>query len=79
MNYEKYLGTPFEFGGRGPDTYDCYGLIMAVLKERGVVIPDYTSPSDEAKIAGLFAGNLHLWEKCEKEPGAVVLINAPPH
>jgi cell wall-associated NlpC family hydrolase len=30
-----YLGKPWSPGANGPDAYDCWGLIRAVLKDRG--------------------------------------------
>jgi cell wall-associated NlpC family hydrolase len=40
---EKYLGKPFVDGGRGPDGYDCWGLVLAIYRnDFGVRIPlDY--------------------------------------
>ena len=28
-----YIGIPYEAGGRGPDSYDCYGLCMAIYAD----------------------------------------------
>lgn len=42
----KYLGRPFEKGGRGPTTYDCYGLCLAVYKELGLYLPDINTAEE---------------------------------
>lgn len=47
-NYDwlnRWVGVPYVFGGRDIDRdggYDCYGLVMAVLREQcGVELPDW--------------------------------------
>lgn len=35
-------GKPYVFGTRGPDTYDCSGLMTAAYQQIGVDIPAYT-------------------------------------
>lgn len=73
----ELIGIPFEFGGRGGKSYDCYGLVRDLyLEEHGVLIPDYKSPSDAPRVNALFAGNINLWEETERFPGTVVLLNA---
>lgn len=41
-NTADLIGKPFLRGGRGPDSYDCAGLVVEVLRRRGIdlVIPD---------------------------------------
>jgi cell wall-associated NlpC family hydrolase len=76
-DYSELIGTPFEYGGRGPDKYDCWGLVMHLYRsEKGIGIPDYISPSDASRIAALMIGDLHLWEQIEEAKGAVVLFRA---
>jgi murein DD-endopeptidase len=40
LEYVDLLGKEFEYGGRGPDTYDCYGLVIEVRKRLGLKTPD---------------------------------------
>ncbi len=36
----NYLGRPFQSGADGPDAYDCWGLVRAVLRDRaGIEVP----------------------------------------
>lgn len=42
MNLEEYIGLPFKQHGRGPEAYDCYGLVRLIyLRELGISLPDY--------------------------------------
>ena len=34
------LNKPYELGARGPDSYDCWGLVMTVYKRMGIDLPD---------------------------------------
>ncbi len=38
---KKFIGKPFVDGGRGPEGYDCWGLVKAVFREYGYVLEDY--------------------------------------
>lgn len=35
------IGKHFEYGGRGPDTFDCYGLCIEVYKRLGLNLPEH--------------------------------------
>ena len=35
---EKYLGTPYVYGGNGPNSFDCSGFVKYVFKECGYSI-----------------------------------------
>lgn len=42
MNVGDLIGKPFADGGRGPDEFDCWGLVKYIFhRERGIVLPDY--------------------------------------
>jgi cell wall-associated NlpC family hydrolase len=61
INYEDYIGVPFVKGGRSVEKdggYDCYGLVMAIKKESGVKLPDFSSPE--------FHRDIHLKIEDEK-------------
>lgn len=51
-----WIGLPFRDKGRGPDAYDCWGLVRAVLAAQfGIDLPDYagayTNAHDHASVA----------------------------
>lgn len=69
------IGIPFEYGARGPDKYDCWGLLMELYHEiHGVQIPDYESPVVIQHIAFLMSRDRHLWRAIKSKPGAAVLF-----
>jgi len=32
----RYIGVPYKHGGRGPDGYDCLGLLLAIYRDAGI-------------------------------------------
>ena len=47
FNCQDLMGKPFEYGGRGPDAYDCYGLMIELNKRLDRQMPqDYISMED---------------------------------
>jgi cell wall-associated NlpC family hydrolase len=74
-NGADLIGTPFEENGRGPDTYDCWGLLMVMHRRNfGREIPDYKHPGSAAKIAEAMSRDMHLWRRVERGPGASILF-----
>ena len=71
------IGTPFEYGGRGPDRYDCYGLLMELHKRIGKTITDYGSSSQGAEIVAMMLGRLDDWKEIDPRPGCTLLIKLP--
>lgn len=70
------LGKQFEYGGRGPDTFDCYGLIIEIYRRRGIILKDYTSPDDRDIIDSLVEEGKEDFIKIEKpEPFCAVLFH----
>lgn len=35
----KQLGKPYKFGGNGPSSYDCSGLVYYAYKKAGITVP----------------------------------------
>ena len=68
------IGKPFKYHGKGPDAYDCYGLLQELYRRDGVKLPNVESVADQALQANLFAHGVQSWQECEKFPGAAVLI-----
>lgn len=71
------IGIPFEFGGRGPDSFDCYGLLMEMYSRIGKSIPDYGSASKGATIIAMMLGRLSEWKEVVERPGTALLIKLP--
>jgi cell wall-associated NlpC family hydrolase len=78
----KYVGKPFAEKGRGPDGYDCWGLVRAVLDaEFGVTgLPDYldsyTRTGDKLSVsAAVRAGLAEGWQRVEApEAGTLIIL-----
>ncbi|SHL49376.1 hypothetical protein [Halomonas caseinilytica] len=72
---QRYMQTRYEYGGRGPDAYDCYGLVRAVRAEIFGLpwMPHYRFAGDDDKRAMTLAArhaNRHLTPG-PPEPGAI--------
>lgn len=74
LDYADLIGKPFKYGGRGPDYYDCYGLVKEMFRRLGQNVPDYTSPTEAAKIIALMLSSRAQWKETPKKPGAVALF-----
>lgn len=73
-DFSDLIGVPFEYGGRGPDTFDCYGLVMEIHRRKGIELPDYLSPSVQEEIAAIFSTQVVRWEEVPRAPGTVVVL-----
>ncbi len=60
-NYTDLLGKRFEYGGRGPDAFDCYGLAVELYRRAGLALPDYASSADNEFQANGFADGAHRY------------------
>jgi len=55
---QKYLGIKFIDGGRSiRNGFDCFGLMQAIARERGVLVPDYHYETSVA--AAVWAENFY--------------------
>lgn len=74
-NGADLIGSPFEYGGRGPEIFDCWGLLMLMHRRNfGWEIPDYASPSKVPQIAEAMKRDMALWRSSESRPGASILF-----
>lgn len=77
-----YVGLPFADGGRGPEAYDCWGLVRAVYaRELGIELPAYgeISARDLARVSrAMGTGQAEdCWRVVESpRPHDVVLMRA---
>lgn len=75
--YDDLIGKPFRISARGPDAYDCYGLVREMFFRKGRVAPNYTtSPEGRTYVAQMLSG-LTEWKKVEGLPGTMALIRLP--
>lgn len=68
------IGVPFEYGARGPDKLDCYGLVMEMSRRNGQPLPDFGFADNQAIVAAMMGATMPQWQEIEQQPGAVVLI-----
>jgi murein DD-endopeptidase len=47
FEYLDLLGKEFEWGGRGPSTYDCYGLVIEARGRAGKFMPEDCLSTDQ--------------------------------
>lgn len=45
---KQYLGSQYQYGGNGPNSFDCSGLIVRVFKENNIEVPRVSS--EQAKV-----------------------------
>jgi cell wall-associated NlpC family hydrolase len=78
IDYLDLLGVEFQYGGRGPAVYDCYGLVMECeRRSTGREIPDYRSPKALEEIASKMAGEKYRWIcVAKKEEGVPIPFSA---
>lgn len=74
VSYGDLIGKPFAWKARGPDAYDCYGLVEELSRRMGLKVPDYLSPTVHEDIAALIGRSIPYWTPCAEEPGAVATI-----
>jgi len=74
----KLVGAPFVWGGRGPDGYDCWGLVRRATEMLGLPMPpDYTTETPACAVRTISA-ELHppAWIKQETgSPGDIVMMS----
>ena len=73
-DFSDLVGTPFEYGGRGPDSLDCYGLVMECARRDGVELPDFGHAKDQPTIMAMMTASLPQWRQIEKRHGAIAFI-----
>lgn len=67
-NYTDLIGVPFAYGGRGPDTLDCYGLLMEIHRRLGIELPDYRSTKVLYDIANKISQEKYRWHCHAQKP-----------
>ena len=86
-DWNSYIGRPYIKGARGPDAFNCWGLVVYVGRRHyGLPIPDHqVEHDDRARILELVAleRESDRWRALEAEArlkaGDVVLFGRPDH
>jgi cell wall-associated NlpC family hydrolase len=64
VTYYDLIGLPFENGTRGPDKFDCYGLVKFLIeRDTGQRVPDYESPEDSGRVHALMTCSILFWNQ----------------
>lgn len=79
VDVSDLIGAPFVEGARGPDTFDCYGLVRELyLRSHDIRLPDFPSPHGlvPRECAGMFERERShlLWVATERVAGSIVLL-----
>lgn len=73
--WEDLIGVPFMSGARGPNAFDCFGLVAEMSRRAGKPIPERISPTGDEGMAFLLAAQIPLCDELPgPTPGAIVAI-----
>ncbi len=72
--YADLIGKPFLEGARGPEAYDCWGLLQAVLRRMGHNPTDF--PSDPALLLQAVSDEWQPLDREPIEPGDGILLRS---
>jgi len=83
VELDDLIGKPFKDGGRGPEAYDCWGVVLEVFARFGIELPDYKICAFEAaKINEQIDACRNQWEPVEhpatKDAPLLVVIRNDP-
>jgi cell wall-associated NlpC family hydrolase len=69
------IGKPYQWGGAGPDSYDCSGLAMVAWEQAGVQLAHYTGyqweSGPEVPLDQLQRGDLVFYATDTSDPGTI--------
>ena len=43
IDVNDLIGCPYELGARGPERYDCWGLVIEIYRRAGVMLPQFNT------------------------------------
>jgi murein DD-endopeptidase len=70
------IGLPFRYHGRGPKTYDCFGIVKEINRRLGIEVFDRKYTPDDLSITKTVDADLatNRWNKSEIGAGATLLF-----
>lgn len=77
MTVDDLLGKPYMEGGRGPDSYDCYGVVIEVARRMGIELRDIEHEGHSLELSSKIpslADDIHPVEKMKR--GVIVEAEA---
>lgn len=72
--YVDLVGKPFVSGDRGPNSFDCYGVLLEIYKRQGVNLRD--SAYNSADKFKQFSSGICEWEPTDVQPGVTVAFRS---
>lgn len=79
INLDKYQRASFRYGGRGPDCFDCWGLVLDIMITNGVDLPDQETPGlHRERYQLLTDGAGHYHKVSDPQGGEIVAISEIP-
>jgi cell wall-associated NlpC family hydrolase len=73
--FSDLIGKPFCYGGRGPDKFDCYGLVREMYQRKGIEIPDAPSSEKAQNNQSVLTINRYQhWKDTKEQPYVAVLF-----
>lgn len=80
IDYTDLIDKNFAWGGRGPDLYDCYGLVKEMYHRIGTELPEYKSSRDPNLIQMMIIDGMKLFDKLQSpEPYCIVAFFIRPY
>lgn len=79
LNYSDLIGKPFEQDGRGPQSYDCYGLTKEIFNRYGKQIDEYwCCVENKEKINAIYRGAVSgsKWREVDYKHGEEIPVPA---
>jgi len=65
LNLIDLFSATYQDGGRGPRSFDCFGLFIEIQRRRGIDLSDLPSPGDRAARAELFYDRVQEWKRLD--------------
>lgn len=72
---DNLIGKPFEYGARGPDKFDCYGICIEVFNKAGKHFPEqYGHGSNDPSIADSIISEAKVLGKRLEKPEPFCIV-----